>query len=101
LSAMCQDLLVPLMCGATNVTMSSDQLADVIIPVPNVLLQDEVIESALIGSNAAAMTESAIALRDSSSDKDVVRLAEKVIRDTEAYLKGAKKRITISEFVPS
>lgn len=101
LSAMCQELLVPLMCGATNVTMSSDQLADVIIPVPNVLLQDEVIESALIGSNAAAMTAAAVALRDSSSDKAVVRLAEKVIRDTEAYLKTAKKRITISEFVPS
>jgi type I restriction enzyme M protein len=101
LSAMCQELLVPLMCGATNVTMSSDQLADVIIPVPNVLLQDEVIESALIGANAAAMTEAAVVLRDSSSDKDVVKLAEKVIRETEAYLKGAKKRITVSEFIPS
>ena len=53
---MCQGIrLVPLMCGATNVTMSSDQLAEVIIAVPNVLLQDEVIESALIGLNAAAM----------------------------------------------
>ena len=92
---------MPLMCGATNVTMSSDQLAAVIIPVPNVLLQDEVIESALIGANAAAMTEAAVVLRDSSSDKDVVKLAEKVIRDTESYLKGAKKRITVSEFIPS
>ena len=98
---MCQELLVPLMCGATNVTMSSDQLAEVVIPVPNVILQEEVIESALIGSNAAAMTAAAVALRDSSSDKDVVRLAEKVIRETEAYLKAAKKRITISEFIPS
>jgi hypothetical protein len=101
LSAMCQELLVPLMCGATNVTMSSDQLANVIIPVPNVLLQDEVIEFALIGANAAAMTKAAVVLRDSSSDKDVVKLAEKVIRETEAYLKGAKKRIAVSEFIPS
>lgn len=101
LSAMSQELLVPLMCGATNVTMSSDQLADVVIPVPNVLLQEEVIESALIGANAAAMTAAATALRDSSSDKDVVRLAEMVIRETDAYLKSAKKRITISEFIPS
>jgi hypothetical protein len=101
LSAMSQELLVPLMCGATNVTMSSDQLADVVIPVPNVLLQEEVIESALIGANAAAMTTAAAALRDSSSDKDVVKLAEKVIRETNTYLKAAKKRITISEFIPS
>ncbi len=101
LSSMCQELLVPLMCGATNVTMSSDQLANVIIPVPNVLLQDEVIESALISTNAAAMIGAAVALRDSSSDKDVVSLAEKIIRETEAYLKSAKKRITISEFIPS
>ncbi len=101
LSAMCQELMVPLMCGATNVTMNSDQLADVIIPVPNILLQEEVIESALIGLNAATMTEAALALRDSSSDIDVVKLAEKVIRDTEAYLKYAKKRISISEFIPS
>ena len=101
LSAMCQELLVPLMCGATNVTMSSDQLAEVIIAVPNVLLQDEVIESALIGLNAAAMTAAAVALRDASADKDVVKLAEKVIKDTATYLKAAKKRVTISAFVPS
>jgi hypothetical protein len=101
LSAMCQELLVPLMCGATNVTMSSDQLADVIIPVPDIRLQEEVVESSLIGSHAAAITSAAVALRDSSSDKEVVKLAEKVINDTDAYLRGAKKRITISEFVPS
>jgi hypothetical protein len=101
LSAMCQELLVPLMCGATNVTMSSGQLADVIIPVPNVLLQDEVIESALIAANSATMMAAALELRDSSSDREVVRLAEKVIQETKAYLRTAKKRITISEFVPS
>jgi type I restriction enzyme M protein len=101
LGAMCQELLVPLMCGATNVTMSSNQLADVLIPVPSVRLQEEVIESALIDSNATAMTMAAIALRNSSSDKDVIRLAESVIREVEGYLKASKKRITISEFIPS
>jgi hypothetical protein len=47
------------------------------------------------------MITAAAALRDSSADKDVVRLAEKVIRETEAYSRAAKKRITISEFIPS
>ena len=98
---MSQELRVPLMCGATNVTMNSIQLADVVIPVPSVTLQEEVIESALIGANAAAMTAAATTLRDSSSDKDVVSLAEKVIFETDAYLKAARKRITISEFIPS
>jgi type I restriction enzyme M protein len=101
LSAMCQELLIPLMCGATNVTMNSDQIADVVIPVPDAHLQDEVIESALINTRTGAMTAAALALRDTSSDKDVVRLAEKIIRETETYLRSAKKRITISEFVPS
>ncbi len=100
LSAMCQEILVPLMCGATNVTMSSDQLADVIIPVPTIDLQDEVIESDLIEINASAMTSAAIALRNTSTDKDVIKLAEKVIKDTEMFLKTAKSRITISEFLP-
>jgi type I restriction-modification system DNA methylase subunit len=101
LSAMCRELLVPLMCGATNVTMSSDQLADVVIPVPNVLRQEEVIESDLIKVNSAEMTAAAIALRNSSSDKDVIRLAEKVISETASYLKTAKKRIDVTEYIPS
>jgi type I restriction enzyme M protein len=101
LSAMSQELLVPLMCGATNVTMNSRQLADVMIPVPKITLQEEVIESDLINTKAAIMTAAAAALRDLSSDKDVVQLAEKVIRETETLLKAAKKRINISAFLPS
>ncbi|MDP1663868.1 MAG: N-6 DNA methylase [Methylobacter sp.] len=101
LSAMSQELLVPLMCGATNVTMNSSQLADVMIPVPKITLQEEVIESDLINTKAAAMTAAAAVLRDSSSDKDIVQLAERVIRETETLLKAAKKRINISAFLPS
>jgi type I restriction enzyme M protein len=101
LSAMCQELLVPLMCGATNVTMSSNQLADVMIPVPKITLQEEVIESDLITTNAAAMMNAAKSLRDSSSDSHVVQLAERVITETEKFLKTAKKRISVSAFLPS
>jgi type I restriction enzyme M protein len=102
LSAMRHELLVPLMCGATNVTMSSIQLADVMIPVPNkISLQEEVIESNLINTKAALMTSAAADLRDLSSDKEVVQFAERVIFDLEIFLKAAKKRIDISEFLPS
>ncbi|HLD63370.1 MAG TPA: N-6 DNA methylase [Candidatus Peribacteraceae bacterium] len=101
LSAMSQELLVPLMCGATNVTMNSDQLGDVMIPVPKMALQEEVIETDLINSKAAVMTAAAVALRDSSSDKDVVRLAESVIHEAETLLCATKQRISITAFLPS
>ena len=101
LSAMCQELLVPLMCGATNVTMSSNQLADVVIPVPKPIFQEEVIESSLISDNTSVMLAAATALKDSSSDNDVIRLAQAVILQTSSYLENAKKRVTVSKFVPS
>jgi type I restriction enzyme M protein len=101
LSAMSQELLVPLMCGATNVTMNSNQLADVMIPVPKLSLQEEVVESDLINTKAAAMTSAAAALRDASLDNAIVQLAEKVIFETEALLISSKKRICISAFLPS
>jgi type I restriction enzyme M protein len=100
LSAMRQELLVPLMCGATNVTMSSDQLANVIIPVPKISVQEEVVESDLIYTKAALITSSAVDLRDLSSDNNVVQFAERVISDIETFLKAAKNRIDISEFLP-
>src|SRR3990170_2706810 len=100
-SAMSQELLVPLMCGATNVTMNSDQLGDVMIPVPKMALQEEVIETDLINSKAAVITAAAVALRDSSSDKDVVRLAESVIHEAETLLCATKQRISITAFLPS
>ena len=102
LNAMRQELLVPLMCGATNVTMSSTQLANVIIPVPKeISLQEEVIESDLISAKAALIISAAADIRDLSSDKEVVEFAERVICDMGIFLKAAKKQINISEFLPS
>ena len=101
LSAMCQELLVPLMCGATNVTMSSSQLVDVMIPVPEVAVQEEVIESHLIATKASEMIAAASVLRDSSSDSSVVRLAEHVITEASELLRNAAKRVQVTEFIPS
>jgi type I restriction enzyme M protein len=101
LGAMCQELLVPLMCGATNVTMSSEQLRDVMIPVPRSELQEEVIESHLVATKAREMMAAAIVLRDSSADEAVVRLARNVIEETRALLERAAKRLQVSAFIPS
>ena len=82
-------------------TMSSGQLGDVIIPVPKPALQEEVVESHVIATKASAMIGVAASLRDSSSDEEVVQLAERVIRETEELLRTSKKRVTISAFLPS
>lgn len=101
LSAMCQELLVPLMCGATNVTLSSSQLGDVMIPVPTPALQEEVIESDLIATKASAMLDTAISLRESSSDKQVVQFADHVIRQTTGFLATMNSRVSITTLLPS
>ena len=101
LSAMCQDLLVPLMCGATNVTMSSSQLINIVIPVPEIALQDEVIESYLINTKATALIDIAASIRDTSSDKKVVHFADRVISETEGFLNKMKSRTNISAFLPA
>lgn len=101
LNAMCTEILVPLMAGATNITMNSEQLKDVMIPIPKPTLQDEVIESHVISTKATAMIDAAKSLRDSSSDTEIVRVAERLIHETEALLKVSKKRATISIFLPS
>ena len=98
---MCDELLVPLMCGATNVTMNSDKLGNVMIPVPKPALQDEAIESSIIAAKAATMIDAATALRDSSSDERIVKLAERVIRETEELLSTSKSKVTISDFLPT
>ncbi len=99
LSAMCHELLVPLMCGATNVTMSSTQLVDVMIPVPAAALQDEVIESHLIATKATEMIAAASVLRDSSSDRLVIQLAEHVIAEAGELLRSAAKRVQVTDFI--
>jgi type I restriction enzyme M protein len=101
LSAMCQELLVPLMCGATNVTMSSERLVDVMIPVPKPEVQEEIIESYLIATRAREVIEIAAALRDSSSDSAALRFAERVIAEAQQLLSSAAGRVQISEFIPS
>jgi hypothetical protein len=100
LSAMCDDLLVPLMCGATNVTMDSSQLNDVLVPIPAPSIQDEVIESHLIRTTAIEMATAATSLRQSSADANVIHITERVIRDVKDLLNATKNRATIAGFLP-
>lgn len=99
LSVMSSELLVPLMCGATNITMNSSQLANVLIPVPEISLQSDVIESHLINMNTKILLKTAMALKDSSTDTDTLKLADIVIENTRSCLVNIQGRVTIDRFL--
>ena len=101
LSAMSTELLVPLMRGATNVTMNIEQLADVVIPVPEVSLQAEVVESELIGSTVSVLRKTAQLLVNSSKDQAALDLANVVLEKTHHCLSVTQDRKTIRQFLPN
>lgn len=96
LEATKETTLVPLMCGATNVTMDSDQLAELSLPIPSLGVQDEIIETHLIRSNAADLARSAGAILENSIDKSVHEIANRISSEATDLLKAAKKRRDIS-----
>ena len=95
LSRLRYQLLVPLMCGATNVTMSSKQLLDLIIPVPKPEIQKEIIEIHLAEEHAAQIEQIALSLKRCSTNPEFLRLAESVFESAELLLKSAAKKTHI------
>ena len=100
LSAACDDLLVPLMCGATNVTMSSKQLGDVLVPLPKRPVQDEVVESHLVHSRAVKMLSAAKLLRQISMDPTVVGLTDRITKDLAGVVQASTNKATVQDFLP-
>lgn len=100
LSSMSDDLLVPLMSGATNVTMDSAKLKDVLVPVPDSSIQDEVIESHLLRTTAKQMAMAANTLRQSSANSKVICITERVIRDVEDLSCATQNMATMARFLP-
>ena len=100
LSASCDDLLVPLMCGATNVTMDSNQLNDVLVPIPERSVQDEVVESHFIRTRAAEMLSAAEALCQISTNPTVISLTDRVINDLADVLQASANKVTVEDFLP-
>lgn len=96
LEAAKDELMVPLMCGATNVTMDSDQLADLLVPIPDPAVQDEIIETHLLRTTAVEMLNAAALLANTSSDPEVTRLAGRISDDVQRLVDAAAGRRTIS-----
>ena len=92
--------LLPLMCGATNVTMDSNQLSDVLVPIPERSVQDEVVESHLIRTRAAEMLSAAKALCQISTDPTVISFTERVIKDLADVLQASANKATVEDFLP-
>ncbi len=92
LSRLRYQILVPLMSGATNITMSSTQLLNLVIPVPKPEIQKEIIEVYLAEEHAKQIEEIALSLKRSATNPEFLRLAEKVFETAESLLKTAAKK---------
>ena len=101
LEAAKEELMVPLMCGATNVTMNSEQLTDLLVPVPDPHIQDEIIETHLVRTKAVGMLNASEELRASSKDKEVMLLASRVSEDVRNLIETAASRRDISTVLAS
>lgn len=101
LEAAKDDLMVPLMCGATNVTMSSEQLADLLVPVPAPSVQDEIIETHLIRTKAVELLTASEDLLVASKDQEVVSLASSVIDDVRRLIAATDSKRDISTVLAS
>ncbi|RKT46840.1 N-6 DNA methylase [Thiocapsa rosea] len=100
LSAVIEELIVPLMFGATNVTMDSSQLADVLIPIPEPAIQDEIIESHLIFTKATDLAEIAASPRQATRDNCVIDLSERIVRDVNELIAATATHATIANLLP-
>ena len=100
LSATCEELLVPLMCGATNVTMDSSHLSDVLVPVPQRSVQNEIVESHLIQTRAQEMVSAAESLRQESMDQNVLRITARLVQDIQELTEATKARVGLACVLP-
>ena len=101
LNAVKDEVLKPLMCGATNVTLDSGHLKDVLIPLPGIDVQDEVIEAFLIDTTVGELKERAELLRSVSGRKDVGELAEHIIFECDSVQEHKQSMTDIRHFMPA
>lgn len=99
LSRLSEQILVPLMCGATNVTMTSDQILNILVPIPKPEIQKEIIEIHLAEEHAAQIEKIALSLKHSSSNPEFIRLADQVFQSAECLLRSAKKKTHIDSII--
>ncbi len=99
LSRLRYQLLVPLMCGATNVTMSSSRLLDLVVPVPEPGVQREIIEVGLAEEHGARIAAVAQQLKESSTKPEFLRLASQVLGRAQVLLKTAARKAHIGSIL--
>ena len=95
LSRLSDQLLVPLMCGATNVTMSSSQLLDLVLPIPKSDIQEEIIEIHLAEEHADRIKEVAVDLKHNARRQEFRDVADTVLDSADRLLKMAAQKTHI------
>lgn len=99
LSRLRYQLLVPLMCGATNVTMDSSHLLNLVIPVPKLETQKEIIEIYLAEEHARQIEGIAESLKRCSTNPEFIRLSDNVFQSAEALLKSAAAKTHVDSIL--
>ena len=95
LSRLSDQLLVPLMCGATNVTMNSSQLLELVLPVPKPDIQEEIIEIHLAEEHADRIKQVAADLKDSARRQEFRDVADSVLASADRLLRTAAEKTHI------
>ena len=80
--------------------MNSNHLSDVLVPIPERSVQDEVVESHLVSTRAAEMLAAAKALWQISTDRTVISLTDRVIKDLGDVLRASANKATVEDFLP-
>lgn len=95
LSRLSNQLLVPLMCGATNVTMNSSQLLELVLPIPKPDIQEEIIEIHLAEEHADRIKHVAADLKNSARRQEFRDIAEGVLASADRLLETAAEKTHI------
>ena len=100
LNEMASEILVPLMCGATNVTLDSEQLNEILVPVPSLATQNEIVEAQVIKDKSTILIREADALMESSKHSDVQTIARKIRALSISLQNPSEVFSTVSDFLP-
>ena len=99
LSRLRNQILVPLMCGATNVTMNSSQLLNLVVPIPEPDIQKEIVDVYLAEEHAAQIESISLSLKQCSTNPEFIQLAERIFETAELLFKSASKKTHIDSIL--
>jgi hypothetical protein len=80
--------------------MASSQLSDVLVPVPALSLQDEIVESHAVRTRVMDLLAAARSLCQLSKDGRLIALTKRVIDDLEEVCAASASKATVTDLIP-